>query len=379
MMALKLTVETSNDSINTFEFTLDQAEVTVGRSSTCHIQLPFPTISSHHLTIVREGTGYLITDMGSTNGTRLGDRVLTPDHYTSVSDGDKIILGDIILHVSTTEQGSGSVMSAERTGELVRHMVFEMIRHSAEIDDTSAYLEVLAGPDKGLKKRLPSGPGVLWFGAGAALPPDSWVLSDASINLGSLKVHCHGEEYALEAPSGDQSPLVDGEAIPAGLKTLRSGARIHIGQTTLLFFDPLQDYLDDLEERHGVHTGRQPAAARSPTFKLSGISPPDSLPTPSDSPIQLAPPGGMNTRDTKRVKTSDALKPTRTSAGLPVGARGYSAGLEKAGQQEEEAMAKASRKTEGWSLLEVLLLGFAVLLFFGAIAIFLVVLGVVKV
>ena len=50
---------------------IDRDELTIGRSGDNTIPLNNPTVSGHHCHIRREGDGYVLKDLGSTNGTRV--------------------------------------------------------------------------------------------------------------------------------------------------------------------------------------------------------------------------------------------------------------------------------------------------------------------
>lgn len=52
-------------------FELDREKVTIGRNATNMIVLDHPTVSGRHCLISRIGTQYTLTDLGSTNGTRV--------------------------------------------------------------------------------------------------------------------------------------------------------------------------------------------------------------------------------------------------------------------------------------------------------------------
>ena len=52
-------------------FEIDKDEVVAGRSSTVDIRLDDSSVSSRHCSVTREGRKYTLTDLGSTNGTRI--------------------------------------------------------------------------------------------------------------------------------------------------------------------------------------------------------------------------------------------------------------------------------------------------------------------
>jgi pSer/pThr/pTyr-binding forkhead associated (FHA) protein/subtilisin family serine protease len=67
------------------------AGITIGRSSDNDIHLNDPLASRRHAHIDRQGTEFVITDLDSTNGTFVNERLV---RQQSLSDGDEIRIGD---------------------------------------------------------------------------------------------------------------------------------------------------------------------------------------------------------------------------------------------------------------------------------------------
>jgi len=72
------------------EFT--EEVVTVGRLSDNVIQIDDISVSSHHAEITFSGGHYVVKDLGSTNGTRVNDEVITE---RAIHDGDRVRFGKI--------------------------------------------------------------------------------------------------------------------------------------------------------------------------------------------------------------------------------------------------------------------------------------------
>jgi hypothetical protein len=69
----------------------EQPRFTIGREPACDMTLADMSVSRWHASLNREGDGWLLTDLGSTNGTRLnGWRVKEP---TAVLPGDLVSFG----------------------------------------------------------------------------------------------------------------------------------------------------------------------------------------------------------------------------------------------------------------------------------------------
>jgi lysophospholipase L1-like esterase len=73
------------------EFAITEPEVTVGRHRSCDVQVDDPEVSRQHARITWSGTGHIIEDLGSANGTFVnGEQIAVP---RVLADGDVIGLG----------------------------------------------------------------------------------------------------------------------------------------------------------------------------------------------------------------------------------------------------------------------------------------------
>ncbi len=76
-----------------------RSELTIGRGPENDLQLSYPTISRHHATIRRVGSGeeYIIEDHRSSNGTLVNDEVLEPGRVYPLHPGSTLKIGPIKL------------------------------------------------------------------------------------------------------------------------------------------------------------------------------------------------------------------------------------------------------------------------------------------
>ena len=74
---------------------LTEQTITIGRTSDNTLEVNDASVSSRHAQIAPGGEGYILTDLGSTNGTRLNGSACTAEAEYSLSAGDKIIFGKI--------------------------------------------------------------------------------------------------------------------------------------------------------------------------------------------------------------------------------------------------------------------------------------------
>jgi hypothetical protein len=74
------------------------ARIVVGRAPGCNFILTDPTVSRFHAEVYRDGTGWMVTDLGSMNGTRVNGWRLTGP--APVRPGDQIGFGNLTFIVA---------------------------------------------------------------------------------------------------------------------------------------------------------------------------------------------------------------------------------------------------------------------------------------
>lgn len=84
------------DGKATKSFRLDKEPKTLGRSSSCDIQLPMKSISKNHLKFEYMMGMFICTDTQSTNGLVVNGKKI---RRASLKDGDVLQLGDVVLRI----------------------------------------------------------------------------------------------------------------------------------------------------------------------------------------------------------------------------------------------------------------------------------------
>lgn len=74
--------------------TLGSSNLTIGRAPDNQLVISDPQASSHHAQILPDGQGYLLTDIGSTNGTFVNEQRLFPHSPRLLVSGDVIRIGN---------------------------------------------------------------------------------------------------------------------------------------------------------------------------------------------------------------------------------------------------------------------------------------------
>ena len=73
--------------------------VTIGRTADRGVVIDDKRVSRNHAEVMRGRNGWSITDRGSSNGTSLNGRLLTPNAPAPISPGDTIGVGPVELVV----------------------------------------------------------------------------------------------------------------------------------------------------------------------------------------------------------------------------------------------------------------------------------------
>jgi hypothetical protein len=103
---------------------LDKPDQTLGRGEQADLQF-YPgqesSVSRVHARITRDGSGtYRLTDLGSSNGSRIGARPLTPNQAYPLQNSDEITLGDMTrrgVRLVFTVGGAGYMPQAPSYGQ----------------------------------------------------------------------------------------------------------------------------------------------------------------------------------------------------------------------------------------------------------------------
>ena len=86
------------------ELRLEENEI--GRDTAAIVRLDSPAVSRRHTRIIVDGVGIRLEDLGSKNGTKIGDRRVIGE--CSLRDGNSIIVGATRLLYRTAADGGAT-------------------------------------------------------------------------------------------------------------------------------------------------------------------------------------------------------------------------------------------------------------------------------
>lgn len=96
----------------TLNHTLDEGTTTLGRHPDSVVVLEFPSVSGHHATIEYGESGCFVTDLKSSNGTRVNGVEI---EEAQLNDGDRISFGDVQAVFAADDTGPAALAPAEST------------------------------------------------------------------------------------------------------------------------------------------------------------------------------------------------------------------------------------------------------------------------
>jgi DNA-binding NtrC family response regulator len=108
----------------------ESGEVLIGRGDEARLRIDDPSISRRHAMVAVHNGVVLIRDLGSANGTRLGERALAANETVELAAGDVVDLGSVML---VLQRG----FAARRMRRLLPHGYFES-RVEEECDSAAA-------------------------------------------------------------------------------------------------------------------------------------------------------------------------------------------------------------------------------------------------
>ncbi len=215
----------------------DTREIRIGRRTDIEVPLPYPSLSGLHARLVRNGAGWQLEDLGSTNGTRLDGEPLAPHSPRAVRPGAQIAVGPIALVFDgPAPPGRGS----ERTASIARRLVNDIL--AASPDAGAPALALVEGVPPGAPLRLAAFDRRYLIGRGETC--DMRLGSD-EISREHAAIVRRWDGVFVQDLGSKNGVSVNEQA--AGEVRVRDGDLVRIGPAVLRLSDPADRYLREME------------------------------------------------------------------------------------------------------------------------------------
>lgn len=226
----------------TFVYDFHQDTIRLGRDGDNDVQMPLTTVSRHHARITEEGGDLFIEDLGSTHGTRVNGKLLSPKTKVLLRTSDEIQIVSFELRLRRSTQAALEKQPGEKTEQLARRMVQEVLASVGGADGAPPSLRVMNGPDEGLRLALTDDRAEVTFGRS----PDCDVcLKDANVSRHHCLIKRNWHGFTAQDLGSKNGVLVRGKAIK-GAQLLRDGDLIQVGGTRIMFLDPAARLLEQM-------------------------------------------------------------------------------------------------------------------------------------
>ena len=243
-VTLRLIVRRGGDAGST-EHVIDVGPgARLGGGAGADVRIPDESIATIACELEHGELGWRVRAIAA--GVALDGALLAIGASETIAPGARLALGGFTIDV--TAAPAGAVPSAERTASLARELVRELLAGPGGPE-----LVVEAGPAAGKRLRLPPPEARVIVGRGEGA---TWVVLDPSLSRAhaaidrgwdGVRVLDLGSKNGTRA-GGVLAPR-DGEG--AG-RAIGDGDRIEIGETTIVYRDPAEQYLRSLDDKLGA-------------------------------------------------------------------------------------------------------------------------------
>jgi pSer/pThr/pTyr-binding forkhead associated (FHA) protein len=261
-MPFTLLVRTGETPLgDSLKLTFDGTQrVVIGRGASCDVRLPDPSVSHRHASVEASGSGYVLIDQESTNGTYVGGVRLAPRTSRMLRSGDLVRMGRVWLEVRLDEAPVTRDLG-NATRELALALVAGAMR--ALGDDVVTRVSVVEGRDMGAALRLDEEGRayVIGRGEGCDLP-----LADVDASREHIQV-VRRASIVLVRDLGSKNGALAGEApLPSDRDVVwRPTVMVRVGNTVLALEEPVGSALAELETAADEPLAPEDAPAQPPS------------------------------------------------------------------------------------------------------------------
>jgi len=264
-----------------FEVSLNQSELRIGRRRDVEIELPFPAVSALHARLVRgDGIGdvaadWRIEDLGSRNGTWLDGARLSAGRPAPIRPGQRLRIATVDLVFEGWSAGSDG---DEGTATIARRLISDLF---GVVAGEVAALIIESGAARHPTLRLDVAERRYLIGRAESC--DLTLLSDDVSREHAAFVR--GWNGVAVSDLGSKNGVrVNGQRI-VGNRPLADGDRVTVGSVTMRLTDPEDRYLRRIESLGSQATVVPPGDAAPPraATPTGAAEPGNGIPTPAPS------------------------------------------------------------------------------------------------
>ncbi|MFH1811478.1 MAG: FHA domain-containing protein [Pseudomonadota bacterium] len=241
-MRLNVRMEIPGKEAREFLYEFDQDVVTMGRDSHNDIQIPLTTVSRRHARLIFENGEYFIEDLNSTHGTLHNSKPLGQGGKKLLRDGDTVQVMHFKIQYSRVADKPLEFGSSERTEQLARRMVQEVLASMGEANE-HPYLRVMNGPDEGKRFELSDAIAEVVIGRSSDC---DLCINDANISRRHALVRKDWGGITIEDLSSKNGVVINDKKI-SGARAMSDSDEIMLGAVRLTFIDPTASILGKLD------------------------------------------------------------------------------------------------------------------------------------
>jgi pSer/pThr/pTyr-binding forkhead associated (FHA) protein len=257
--------------------TVDAPRVVIGRSKSCEVQLPDPTVSARHASLRLDEGRPVVFDEGSTNGVLIDGLRIPARTAWPIDDGQILRVGRVWLAISlsTAAPPSGAASPARRARAVAHEL---LVRQLADLgEEVSPAIEVIDGPDAGLRIELLDGEREYTLGRGADMP-----LSDPALARQHAIVWQECGEWRVRDGGSRAKSELSGTALEPGGRVWRDGEVLNMGASALVLRSPLAEAFEDALGAADVRMRSEEREQPPPGGRVVPEPPPEKAPPPID-------------------------------------------------------------------------------------------------
>lgn len=253
-----VTISIRSTEANVPSLSLDAPRIVIGRSRSSDVRIPDSSVSARHATIRQRGAEYLLLDEGSTNGTFVEGRRLSPGSPVLLESKTSVRVGRVWLDISL-EQTVPSNDPAKLTRDIALGLIAGALEASG--NPCAPRLVVRSGPASGAELVLAESKRVYAVGRGEGSDLD---LRDDDVSRRHLEVTRRGGDVLLRDAGSKNGGSVDGVAlVPRKPVVFHLGQLLRLGSSELELIDPLTETLKQLEQEPDEVMAEEEHAASS--------------------------------------------------------------------------------------------------------------------